>query len=262
MEDDCKCCMARYDASARGAMMGSTVNPAGMLQPSTLWGVSNNLSFVIQQALANVQTATIVKVVACSNDGGLSPVGTVDVLILVNQISGQSAGTPHVTMYGLPYLRIQGGANAVIIDPQPGDIGIAVFASRDITNVKKTKAQANPGSFRTHDFSDGMYLGGLLNGTPSQYIQFSSAGIVISVPPAAMATIQTGDELSSLAVADDSVTVDSSDVDIIAEIGEIDLTGEVYTDQNLHVGSGASGTFSTSTGQTVTVQDGIVIDLG
>ncbi len=142
--------------------MSSTTNPAGMLQPSTLWGVYNNLMFVIQQALAKVQTATLVQVQACSNDGGVSPVGTVDVLILVNQINSQGVPTPHVTMYSLPYLRFQGGANAVIMDPQPGDIGIAVFASRDITNVKSTKAQANPGSYRTHDFSDGLYLGGVL----------------------------------------------------------------------------------------------------
>ena len=162
--------------------MGSAVNPAGMLQPSTLWGVSNNLLFVVQQALAKVQTASVVKVIGCTNAGGVSPVGTVDVQILVNQISGQGNPTPHLTMYGLPYLRIQGGSNAVIIDPQPGDIGIAVFASRDITNVKRTKSQSNPGSYRTHDFSDGMYIGGLLNGSPNQYLQFSSAGISLIYP--------------------------------------------------------------------------------
>lgn len=164
--------------------MSTPSSPAGMLQPSTLWGVFNNLGFAIQQALAKVQTASVVKVVACSNDGGLSPVGTVDVQILVNQINGQGVSTPHVTMYGLPYLRMQGGTNAVILDPQPGDIGIAVFASRDITNVKSTKAQANPGSFRMHDFSDGMYLGGLLNGTPNQYVQFSASGITVVSPDA------------------------------------------------------------------------------
>jgi len=157
-------------------------NPWGFLQPSSLWGRYNNLRFMIQQMLSKVQTATIVQVTACSNDGGVSPVGTVDVQILVNQmgsLAGQMVGVPHVTMLGLPYLRIQGGANAIIIDPQVGDIGIAVFASRDITNVKSTKAQANPGSFRMHDFADGMYLGGLLNGTPTQFIQFSSSGITL-----------------------------------------------------------------------------------
>ena len=155
---------------------------AGMVQPSDLWGVYNNLRFLIRQMLANVQTATIVTVVSCTNDGGVSPVGTVDVQILVNQITAQGIQIPHATMYSLPYVRVQGGANAVIIDPQPGDIGIAVFASRDITNVKNTKAQASPGSFRTHSYSDGMYIGGLLNGTPSQYVQFEASGITISSP--------------------------------------------------------------------------------
>lgn len=162
----------------------SSFNPLGMLRPSTQWGIYNNLYFAIQQAIAKVQTATIVQVKACSNEGGVSPVGTVDVLILVNQQNGQGVPTPHVTMYGLPYLRIQGGANAVIIDPQPGDIGIAIFASRDITNVKSTKAQATPSTFRMHDFSDGMYVGGLLNGTPSQYIAFGEDGISIVSPTA------------------------------------------------------------------------------
>jgi hypothetical protein len=185
-----------------------------MLRPSSLWGVYNNIRFVVEQALANVQTATIVKVIACSNDGGLSQVGTVDVQILANQVSigagGQMVGTPHLTMYGLPYLRVQGGANAIIIDPQPGDIGIAVFASRDITNVKSTKAQANPGSFRTHDFSDGMYIGGLLNGVPTQYIKFSDTGIEIVSP-------------NNL-----RMTVGSSSVEIM-ESGEVSITAPTLT---------------------------------
>ena len=192
----------------------SSFNPLGMLRPSSLWGVYNNLRFVVEQALANVQTATIVKVIACSNDGGLSQVGTVDVQILANQVSigagGQMVGTPHLTMYGLPYLRVQGGANAIIIDPQPGDIGIAVFASRDITNVKSTKAQANPGSFRTHDFSDGMYLGGLLNGVPTQYIQFSETGIAITSP------------------ANLRISVGASSVEIM-ESGEVSITAPTLT---------------------------------
>jgi hypothetical protein len=192
----------------------SSFNPLGMLRPSSLWGVYNNIRFVVEQALANVQTATIVKVIACSNDGGLSPVGTVDVQILANQVSigagGQMVGTPHLTMYGLPYLRVQGGANAIIIDPQPGDIGIAVFASRDITNVKSTKAQANPGSFRTHDFSDGMYIGGLLNGVPTQYIKFSDTGIEIVSP-------------NNL-----RMTVGSASVEIM-ESGEVSITAPTLT---------------------------------
>lgn len=175
--------------------MSTVSNPWGMLSPSSLWGRYNNLRFVIQQTIASIQTASVVKVMACTNDGGVSPVGTVDVQILVNQVNGNGISTPHVTMYGLPYLRIQGGANAIILDPQVGDIGIAVFASRDITNVKSTKAQANPGSYRMHDFADGMYLGGILNGIPTQFVQFSSAGISIVSPTVSAANGGTAEAL-------------------------------------------------------------------
>lgn len=227
-------------------MMGSTVNPAGMLQPSTLWGVHNNLAFIIQQALSKVQTATVVKVIACSNDGGVSPVGTVDVQILVNQISGQKVATPHVTMYGLPYLRIQGGVNAVIIDPQPGDIGIAVFASRDLTNVKSTKAQANPGSFRMHDFADGMYLGGLLNGVPTQYVQFGSGGVTIVSPDTI--TLQAPNIVLQGAVAQSGGNVTMAEDLTVGGDVVADLTGSTFdgipfaTHKHIGVTSGSSNT--------------------
>ena len=137
---------------------------------------------MVQQALAKMQTATLVRIESCTNSGGLSPVGFVDVTPLVNQLDGQGNPTPHVTIYNLPYFRLQGGTNGVIIDPQKGDIGVAVFASRDISQVKATRKQGNPGSHRQYSFADGMYLGGMLNGTPTQYIQFSAAGIRIHSP--------------------------------------------------------------------------------
>lgn len=156
--------------------------PAGQQKSSTTWGEFNNIAFAIQQALSKMQTATLVRIEKCTNNGGLTPVGFVDVTPLVSQIDGQGTPTPHVTIYNIPYFRLQGGANAIIIDPEPGDIGLCVFASRDISKVKSTKKQSPPGSFRKYSFSDGMYLGGMLNGTPTQYVQFSSAGIRIHSP--------------------------------------------------------------------------------
>ena len=145
----------------------------GMLKISDLWGDYNNVLFLVRQAIAKIQTATLVKVLSCTNSGSVSAVGSVNVQILVNQQNSAGVGIPEGQLVNLPYLRIQGGANAVIIDPQPGDIGIAVFASRDISSVVATKAQANPPTFRMYDFSDGMYLGGLLNGCRTQYVQFA-----------------------------------------------------------------------------------------
>lgn len=169
--------------------MGSpSQTSAGLLTPQDTWGLFNNISFVIRQWLNKVQTATPVKVVSCTNEGGLSPFGFVDVQPLVNQIDGQGNATPHATVFGLPYMRIQGGSNAIILDPKPGDIGVAVFASRDISKVKNTQGQSNPGSLRTFDYADGMYLGGILNGTPTQYIQFSDEGIAVVSPNGATIT--------------------------------------------------------------------------
>lgn len=158
--------------------------PNGPLEPTSTWGEFNNIAFMVQQALGKMQTATLVRIEACTNSGGVSPVGLVDVTPMVNQLDGQGNPTPHVTIYNVPYFRLQGGANGVIIDPQKGDIGICVFASRDISTVKGTKKQGNPGSHRQYNFADGMYLGGVLNGAPTQYVQFSAAGIKIHSPTA------------------------------------------------------------------------------
>jgi len=70
------------------------------------------------------------------------------------------------------------------LDPKVGDIGIALFADRDISTVTATKKQATPGSRRKFDMADGLYIGGVLNGVPVQWIEFSEAGINITSPTA------------------------------------------------------------------------------
>lgn len=147
-------------------------------------GEYNAMLFQIQAVLAGRNQSALVQIVAVTNSGGLSPVGFVDVLPLVNQLDGNGNMMPHDVVHNLPYFRIQGGTDAVIIDPKIGDIGCAVFADRDISSVKATKKQANPGSHRRADMADGMYFGGFLNGAPTQYVRFSSAGINIVSPTA------------------------------------------------------------------------------
>jgi hypothetical protein len=183
--------------------------PSGQARPQSTWGEFNNISFLVQQALSKMQTATLVRVDACTNTGGVSPVGFVDVTPLVNQLDSQGNPTPHVTIHNVPYLRMQGGANAVIIDPQPGDIGMCAFASRDITKVKSQKVQSNPGSFRQYSFADAMYLGGMLNAAPTQYVQFSAAGIKLHSPVAVILEAPTVDiECATLVInATESTTI-------------------------------------------------------
>ncbi|KAG0772438.1 hypothetical protein G6F22_015737 [Rhizopus arrhizus] len=154
----------------------------GQAQAGEGVGEYGALMFLINQALARLSTATLVRVVSVTNDGGLSPVGFVDVQPLVNQLDGAGNAVPHAVLHQLPYFRLQGGTDAVILDPKVGDIGMAAFGSRDLSAVKASKQQSNPGSWRTHDMADGLYFGGLLNGTPVQYVQFTAGGINVVSP--------------------------------------------------------------------------------
>lgn len=145
-------------------------------------GEFNRTAFLVRMMLNKTNIATLVKVMAVSNNGDNSPVGTVDVQVLVNQLDGQNNAVPHITIYGLPYFRLQGGTNAIILDPQKDDIGLAIFADRDISAVKTAKGQANPGSFRRNDFADGLYIGVFLGESPDQYIQFNDDGVTVKSP--------------------------------------------------------------------------------
>jgi hypothetical protein len=140
------------------------------------------MSFVINQILNRANTSTLVQVKAVTNSGGLSAVGYVDIQPLVSQLDGDGNAVPHGVVYHVPYFRLQGGTDAVIIDPKVGDTGIAVFADHDISSVKANKGEALPGSMRRFDMADGLYQGGFLNGIPNQYVQFTSGGINVVSP--------------------------------------------------------------------------------
>lgn len=154
--------------------------PSGFALPSTPYGEYNQIAFAISQALTRLNTSIPVEIISCTNSGGLSPVGFVDVKPLINQVDSEGKSIEHETIFNIPYLRYQGGVNAVIIDPAPGDNGICCFSSRDISKFKSTKKRANPNSWRQFSFSDGIYIGGILNGTPSRFIRFDNSGIEIT----------------------------------------------------------------------------------
>lgn len=202
----------------------------------------NAISFVFSQLLGRIATATLVQVKAVSNTGGVSPVGTVDIQPMVNQIDGGGNATPHGTIFSLPYFRLQGGTNAVILDPQVGDIGVAVFASSDISVVQETKAVANPGSRRTFDWADGLYLGGFLNGTPTQFIQFVEGG-GLSFKSTGKITLTDGAGATVVMNGDNSGTATfSAGLDLVANTtitGTLHVTGTSQLDGQVTGNAGA-----------------------
>lgn len=174
----------------------------------------NALTFLVRQMLNGVRTATLVQVVSVTNAGGVEAVGFVDIQILVQRVDGAGQVIDAGIVHDVPYLRLQGGANAVILDPQVGDIGIALMADRDISAVVATKAQAAPGSNRKHDAADALYLGGVLNGVPQQYVRFAAGGVEVVSPT--------------------KVTVRAPDV---ALVGNVAASGGTLTHNGVNVGS-------------------------
>jgi hypothetical protein len=57
-----------------------------------------------------------------------------------------------------------------------------------------------------------------------------------------------------------SITI-SCATDLNLDVASANFTGSVSIDGNLSVGTGASGSFTTPTGQTVTVRDGIITNI-
>ena len=207
----------------------------------------NDVTGILQamrRVLSNVHTSLPVEVVNCTNSGGVSAIGTVTLKILMNQVdSFGNTVAPGATLYNVPYLRLQGGTNAIIIDPSTGDMGMASFCEKDISNIMATYGAANPNSNRRNSISDAIFVGYVGNVVPTQYIQFNASGITIFSP-------------NAVNVNAPLVTVNAQEVDVTAP--SVNVTGNVLVDGNLGSTSGTSVTVPTGTGQTLTFTDGLL----
>jgi flavin-binding protein dodecin len=154
----------------------------GLNQPTSPTSPHNALRFAIDTAKQAMMTCTIVKVMKIKDgNGAVGPIGRVDVQPLVQMVDGIQRTTDHTTVHNLPYMRMVGGASAVILDPKADDIGIVVTADRDISGVKQSGKMAPPGSNRRYNIADGMYVGSVVASKPTRYVRFDdSNGVQIS----------------------------------------------------------------------------------
>lgn len=162
--------------------MSQQTNIINNLVPADNSSDIGRLNFIMTAAMSGLRTAMPVIVKAVTNSGGVSPIGYVNVQPLVSGMDGNKNLMPHGTIYNVPYMRIQGGSNGIILDPVVGDIGIATVCDRDISTVKNAKTVSAPGSTRKNDMSDMVYLMTIIGSAPTQYVQFNSSGITITSP--------------------------------------------------------------------------------
>jgi hypothetical protein len=149
----------------------------GQMTPEDQSSDFNVVAFIVRQMMARLETTKVVKVVAVHGGGPAAPPPTVDVQPLVSQVDGFNNSVQHGVVYGLPVLRLQAGAAAIVLDPKVDDVGFVVVADRDISAAKASPGEVvTPGSGRKFDLADGIYCGGILNGAPSTYIEFLDDG--------------------------------------------------------------------------------------
>jgi hypothetical protein len=156
---------------------------AGFISGSSSGNHASAIEFFFRRAMAQVATATLVKVVAVYSVDGIAAPGLLDVQPLLNQIDGQGNITVRPVVYGVPFSRVQSGTNAIIMDPVVGDIGVCCFGDRDLSSVISSQAQAPPGSNRRNSMSDALYICSILGKTaPTQYVVFDAEGITLVSP--------------------------------------------------------------------------------
>ena len=192
-------------------MSQKTSVPSG-ITPSAFNSEVAQIQLIIKAAMAGMRTSMPVSVVAVTNNGDLSAIGHVDLQPLVSTVDASGVAWEHGIIHNVPYMRIQGGANGIILDPVVGDIGIALVCDRDISTVKNTSAISAPGSNRKFDMSDMVYLATIIGQAPSQYIQFNSSGITIHSPTKVTITAPNVevDATTSVKVSSPNVEIDAS----------------------------------------------------
>ena len=145
----------------------------------------NAIAFLVESMIKGlVNTAIPVVVTEIEAAGPGEPAGRLSARALVTQRDGDGNALQTAQMFDLPYFRYQGGSVAVVADPVKGDIGLAVFAQQDTSNIASgTSEPVQPGSFRFFDMADGFYIGGFLNQAPEVWIELQQEGTVIVHAP-------------------------------------------------------------------------------
>jgi len=192
----------------------------------------NAISFLVEQAIKGlVNTAIPVRVDSCTKPGVGGAAGYVSATPLVMQRGADGKSLAPVSLPQLPFFRLQCGTAAVVLDPQPGDVGLAVFSQQDASNIEAGKTDpVQAGSFRAFDMSDGFYFGGFYGQTPTTFVHLDPEKGEVTLKAPTKITIEApqielkGPVTMGGAGSSDTITLDGS----IVTNGNISTSGEVH----------------------------------
>ena len=194
----------------------------------------NAISFLVEQAIKGmVNTAIPVRVDSCTKPGVGGAAGYVSATPLVMQRGADGKSLDPVSIPQLPYIRLSAGDAAIVIDPQPGDVGLAVFAQQDTSNLKAGSSEpVQAGSFRCFDQSDGVFIPAILGVAPQTYVHLDPEKGEITIKAPTKITIEspTIKLKGALQMGNSS---GSGSGDTISLTGNIQATGSATFDGNI-----------------------------
>ena len=189
----------------------------------------NSMEFFIRSLISQVVSTSLpVVVTAVERKGEDAGAGYVTVKPLLQPRNNSGDGLEVTTIPKLPYFRLQHGKAAIICDPKVGDIGLAVVAKHDISNINGSTTPKVPATYRKFDPSDSFYIGGFWGKAPEVFIHLEDEGTIKIKAP----TKITMDAPECEVNASTSFTVNSA---------QINLNGPIS-------GGGSGGADATFTG--------------
>lgn len=219
----------------------------------------NVLDFVIRSIVCGlVNTAIPVRVDKVERPAEGGGAGYLSATPLIKMRSAKGDALDVVSIPKLRWFRLQHGTAAIIVDPKPGDIGLAVFAQQDVSALNGGSEPIQPGSFRCYSISDGFYFGGFWGQKPTTFIRIEDNGQVTVTAP------------QSVVVNSIDVTVNASGSTKI-DSPSVTITGDTTIEKTLTVkelitgtggmtvsgGSGASVTGNMSVSRGDVTADGV-----
>lgn len=189
----------------------------------------NSMEFFIRSLISQVVSTSLpVVVTAVERKGEEAGAGYVTVKPLLQPRNNSGDGLEVTTIPKLPYFRLQHGKAAIICDPKVGDIGLAVVAKQDISNINGSTTPKVPATYRKFDPSDSFYIGGFWGKAPEVFIHLEDEGTIKIKAPTKISMAAPECEVN----ASTSFTVNSS---------QINLNGPIS-------GGGSGGADATFTG--------------
>lgn len=190
----------------------------------------NVLDFVIRSIVCGlVNTAIPVRVDKVERPAERGGAGYLSATPLIKMRSAKGDALDVVSIPKLRWFRLQHGTAAIIVDPKPGDIGLAVFAQQDVSALNGGSEPIQPGSFRCYSISDGFYFGGFWGQKPTTFIRIEDNGQVTVTAP------------QSVVVNSIDVTVNASGSTKI-DSPSVTITGDTTIEKTLTVKELITGT--------------------